>query len=76
VRRDAIDIEVIWVRREAEYFCKRGWTAQISLIRLNKFDFTRKRLRRHNHHRPCESRDPHAAAVILKGAVRRLLRNR
>jgi hypothetical protein len=20
------DIEVIWVKREAEYFCKRGWT--------------------------------------------------
>jgi hypothetical protein len=33
----AADIEVIWVNREAEYFCKWDWTAQISLIRLNKF---------------------------------------
>jgi hypothetical protein len=38
----AMDIEVIWVRREAEYFCKRDWTTQIGLIRLNKFEFTRK----------------------------------
>jgi hypothetical protein len=22
----AVDIEVIWVRREQKYFCKRGWT--------------------------------------------------
>jgi hypothetical protein len=22
----AADIEVIWVRREQEYFCERGWT--------------------------------------------------
>jgi hypothetical protein len=22
----AVDIEVIWVRREAKYFCKGGWT--------------------------------------------------
>jgi hypothetical protein len=37
----AMDIEVIWVNREAEYFCKRDWTTQIGLIRLNKFQFTR-----------------------------------
>src|SRR6266404_2738136 len=24
--QDVIDIEVIWVRREGKYFCKRGWT--------------------------------------------------
>jgi hypothetical protein len=24
----AADIEVIWVRREQEYFCERGWTAE------------------------------------------------
>jgi hypothetical protein len=36
----AMDIEVIWVGSEAEYFCKRDWTTQIGLIRLNKFQFT------------------------------------
>ncbi len=25
--RTVIDIEVIWVRRETKYFCKRGWTS-------------------------------------------------
>src|SRR5258708_13058002 len=40
----ARDIEVIWVEREAEYFWKRDCTGQISLIRLNKFDFSRRRL--------------------------------
>src|SRR5665213_2036060 len=29
--RDAIDIEVIWVKRESEYFSERDWTTQISL---------------------------------------------
>jgi hypothetical protein len=24
----ASDVEVIWVRREQEYFCERGWTAK------------------------------------------------
>jgi hypothetical protein len=35
----AVDIEVIWVNRKPEYFFKRDWTAQITLIRLNKLDF-------------------------------------
>jgi hypothetical protein len=26
VGRDARDMQVIWVRRESEYFCERGWT--------------------------------------------------
>ena len=30
-------IVLIWVRPETEYFCKGDWTAQISLIRFNKF---------------------------------------
>jgi hypothetical protein len=29
-------VRVIWVRGEAEYFCKADWTGQISLIRLDK----------------------------------------
>jgi hypothetical protein len=30
------DIEVIWVKREAEYFCKWGWTGFSDLpVRLN-----------------------------------------
>jgi len=35
---------VIWVRREAIYFCKEDWTTQISLIRFRKLDFWRKGL--------------------------------
>jgi len=34
---------VIWVRREGKYFCKRDWTASISLIRFNKTAFCVKR---------------------------------
>src|SRR3954452_11614555 len=30
-------IVLIWVRSETECFCKGDWTAQISLIRFNKF---------------------------------------
>jgi hypothetical protein len=42
----AMDIEVIWVGSEAEYFYKRDWTTQIRLIRLNKFLFARNAERR------------------------------
>src|SRR5260370_37710631 len=34
-------LKVIWGKREANYFCKRGWTTQITLIRLNKLAFSR-----------------------------------
>jgi hypothetical protein len=37
----AIDIDLIWGTGEGEYFCKRDWTAQISLIRFNKSGFWR-----------------------------------
>ncbi len=30
-------LEVIWVKREAEYFCKQDWTTQISLIEQVNF---------------------------------------
>jgi hypothetical protein len=33
---------VIWVRREAIYFCTRIWTGQITLIRLDKLAVARK----------------------------------
>jgi hypothetical protein len=33
---------VIWGKREAEYFCKRDWTGQITLIRFNKSGFFEK----------------------------------
>jgi hypothetical protein len=36
------DIEVIWVRREREYFSSEDWTGQIRLIRFNKFRHPRK----------------------------------
>jgi len=35
-------INLIWGKREAEYFLRRDWTTQITLIRLRKLDFTRK----------------------------------
>jgi hypothetical protein len=38
-------IDVIWVRREGEYFCEWDWTGQISLIRLKNFRFARKSVR-------------------------------
>src|SRR5205085_12516312 len=30
-------LELIWGRGEAEYFCGKDWTTQITLIRFNKF---------------------------------------
>ena len=36
VGRDANDIEVIWVKREREYFCREDWTGSIRLIQFNK----------------------------------------
>ena len=32
----ARDIDLIWVRRETKYFCKRDWTGGIRLIPFNK----------------------------------------
>src|SRR6202035_1825354 len=29
-------VNVIWVNRKGKYFCKLGWTTQITLIQLNK----------------------------------------
>jgi hypothetical protein len=40
VGRDGEDIKVIWGERKQEYFCKRDWTTQITLIRLDKLGFT------------------------------------
>ena len=34
--QDDRDKEVIWVKREQEYFCKRDWTGQITLKGLGK----------------------------------------
>jgi hypothetical protein len=39
----ASDIDLIWGKHEAEYFCKRDWTGQITLIRFRKFLFARTR---------------------------------
>ena len=36
-------VEVIWAENEVEYFCRRDWTGQISLIRHEKLDFRRGR---------------------------------
>jgi hypothetical protein len=32
-----MDIVLIWVRREAEYFCREDWTTQIALIAKANF---------------------------------------
>jgi hypothetical protein len=39
-------MHLIWDKREAESFCKRDWTGQITLIRLNKSPVSRSGLRR------------------------------
>src|SRR6202048_1430222 len=36
-------LNLIWVRREREYFCKGDWTGQITLIRFNKLSPVRER---------------------------------
>jgi len=41
----AKDMQVIWVRREREYFLIEDWTTQITLIRFNKTAFSRRRRR-------------------------------
>src|SRR6476469_9639495 len=43
-RRDRMAgfVRVIWVSREAEYFCARDWTGQITLKLLAKIDLSRK----------------------------------
>jgi hypothetical protein len=38
----SVDKHVIWVGREEEYFRERGWTGQITLIRLDKLLRARK----------------------------------
>jgi hypothetical protein len=35
-------MQVIWAKREREYFCKGDWTASISLIRFNKLGWARR----------------------------------
>ena len=35
-------MKVIWGERKQEYFFKRDWTTQITLIRLDKLGFARK----------------------------------
>jgi hypothetical protein len=36
---------LIWGLNKANYFCAQDWTTQISLNRLTKFQFARKRVR-------------------------------
>jgi hypothetical protein len=35
-------MQVIWLKKEREYFCEGDWTTQITLIRFNKTAFSRK----------------------------------
>jgi hypothetical protein len=37
-----MDIRVIWANHEADYFYKRDWTTQITLIWFSKIVFARK----------------------------------
>jgi hypothetical protein len=39
--RDALNVRVIWGKREAVYFRGQDWTGQITLIRFEKFAVTR-----------------------------------
>jgi hypothetical protein len=55
----AMDIAVIWVSGEANYFYKWDWTTQISLILLKNFRFWR----RANGPRECA---PASAQPILR----------
>jgi hypothetical protein len=43
IRRDGEMKHLIWGKDKAKYFCGEDWTTQISLNRLRKFDFSRKR---------------------------------
>ena len=49
-------IKLIWDFGKPEYFFRRGWTTQITLIRLEKLDFTRKGAGRAEGHAPGSSR--------------------
>src|SRR5882724_12189781 len=42
VRRDGVDIVLIWGKREAKYFFGRDWTGSIRLKRLEKLAFWRR----------------------------------
>jgi hypothetical protein len=42
MEQDAGPMPLIWVKPKAEYFSRRDWTTQISLIRLDKLVFSRK----------------------------------
>jgi hypothetical protein len=41
MRRDGANMELIWGKREAIYFCQAIWTSQIALKWLAKFTFAR-----------------------------------
>jgi hypothetical protein len=63
---------VIWVNRKAEYFYRRDWTTQITLIGLGKFDFTRKLRRgRIRPHAAPKSRDGRTNSGAGTDQVRR-----
>jgi hypothetical protein len=40
--RDGYSYSLICISEKQKYFCKRGWTGQISLIRFDKSGFSRK----------------------------------
>jgi hypothetical protein len=41
VGRDGVDIDLIWVSGEGKYFCKQGWTGEITLIPQENFSLSR-----------------------------------
>jgi hypothetical protein len=55
--RDGGDKQLICVKREAEYFFDEDWTGQISLNRLDNFDFARKSVGRSKGPSPGIGRD-------------------
>jgi hypothetical protein len=65
LRRDGKDLDLIWVRGEAEYFCKWDWTGGIRLNRLKKFGGAR------NCHSPANRRQ--ATGLRLLAIIAALL---
>jgi hypothetical protein len=70
-------IELIWVNRERKCFFKRDWTAQITLIRFDKFVPARRRWRSKkladyakSGRRLCEERSDEAIHLDFRDAAR------
>ena len=62
-------VGVIWGNREANYFCREGWTDSISLIWFDKFGFSRSGGNFDDGRRKCAGTIP--LGVFARGGIRR-----